>query len=387
MRLLVASHDASRTGAPLLLLTFLRWLRRETDAEVQLVLWRGGPLAPAFGEVAEVVVLHPEPGRRSLGETVELGLTELGMSSLGQAVTRVRVRARLRVKPHDVLFLNGAGSALVAPHLHSTAPTLAHVHELDRGLTFALRGRGRRAVLAADRIIAVSQAVADCLVDRWVVDPKRVSVVHGCVPDRAPGVGHPQPAPPRGQPLVGSVGSGSWRKGVDLFLQVAAGVHRAGPGDVQFAWVGPLDDEAAVRSDARALGIEAVLHLPGEVIDPTPWMEAMSVFCSTAREDPFPLVALEAGAAGVPIIAFDSGGIAELLADGRGTIIPTLDVPAMIEGLIAALADPESLPDAGARLARHVRSHHTVDQLGPALWNHVSALVEADPRRAARPGP
>ena len=65
MRVLVASHDASRTGAPLLLLTFLSWLRRETDAEVQLVLWRGGPLVEAFAEVAEVTVLHPPPGRRS----------------------------------------------------------------------------------------------------------------------------------------------------------------------------------------------------------------------------------------------------------------------------------------------------------------------------------
>ena len=350
MRLLVASHDASRTGAPLLLLTFLRWVRRSTDTEVQLVLWRGGPLVDAFAEVADVTVLHPPPGRRSGAETADAVLAKLGRA---ERVAAWRAGRRLRVAPHDVCLLNGAGSALVAPHL-PPARTVSWVHELDRGLTFSLRGPGRERFLGAESVVAVADVVADRLVDGWGVDRDRVTVLRGCLPDRVPG--GRQIDPGEGPPLVASVGAGSWRKGIDLFVDVAAGV-RERQADVRFAWVGPLDEP--LRSD--------LVELPGEVADPTPWYERMAVFCATAREDPFPLVGLEAGAAGVPIVAFDSGGISELLADGRGTVVPPQDVDAMADAVVSALADP---PSTGP-LREHVAAHHTIDVMGPALWEQL----------------
>jgi len=376
VRLLVASHDASRTGAPLLLLTFLRWVRRTTDAEVQLVLWRGGPLVEAFAEVTDLTVLHPPPGRRSVSETVALGLGEIGLGRPASWLTSARIRARLRVQPHDVLYLNGAGSALVLAHLRSGAPALSHVHELERGLTFSLQGRRDDPFLTRPRrIVAVAQRVADELSANWAVDPDRTVVLPGCLPDRLMGARGSRPDLPTDGPLVSSVGAGSWRKGVDLFLEVAQGVRELVGDDVCFAWVGPLDDEAAVRADAAERGLGSVLDLPGEVGDPTPWFDASAVFCSTAREDPFPLVALEAGAAGVPVVAFDSGGIAELLADRRGTVVEALDVAAMVAAVAAQLRQPATGRAATERLRALVTTHHTIDQMGPALWAEIEAAA------------
>jgi glycosyltransferase involved in cell wall biosynthesis len=375
VRLLVASHDASRTGAPLVLLTFLRWLRRTTDTEVQLVLWRGGPLVGAFGEVAAVTVLHPAPGRRSPAETVELGLSEVGLAAVARRLTSARVRTRLRLDPHDVQYLNGAGSALVVPHLRSPAPAVAHVHELDRGLRFSLPGPGRDAFLGAARVVAVAEVVADRLVDGWGVPRERIRVRPGCLPDRVAGGASVLPELPDEAALVLSVGAGSWRKGVDLFVQVAAGVRRRADADVRFAWVGPLDDRAQVEADVRALGLDDVLLLPGEVADPGPWFDRAAVFCSTAREDPFPLVGLEAGAAGVPVVAFASGGIVELLADGRGTVVGPMDVAAMADAVGGLLGDPDRGRAAAGRLAEHVAERHTIEQMGPALLAELEAVA------------
>jgi glycosyltransferase involved in cell wall biosynthesis len=355
------------------LLTFLRWVRAETDAEVELVLWRGGPLVDELREVADVTVLHPGPGRRSLTETVELGLGEVGLGRVGRAATAARVRYRLRGQsPPDVLWLNGAGSALVLPHLGTTAPAVAHVHELERGLRLCLGDDREPFFDRADRVVAVSQPVVDLLVGEGDVPADRIVVVPGCVPPRPAR----EPAPAAGgPPVVGAVGAGSWRKGIDLFLQVAAAVRRR-RGDVRFAWVGALDDEATVRSDVRGLGLDDVLELPGEVEDPRPWYDRMAVFCSTAREDPFPLSALEAGAAGVPVIAFANGGIVDLLADGRGTVVGYAAVEAMAERVVEVLERGDG--GAGARLADHVRAHHTPEAMAPQLW----AQVEAVARRA-----
>ncbi len=378
VRLLVASHDASRTGAPLGLLTFLRWVRRETDAEVQLVLWRGGPLVAAFAEVAEVTVLHPPPGERSLGETVELGLAKLGLGRVAARWQALRVRRRLLVGPHDVLWLNGAGSALVVPYLPVGAPTVAHVHELERGLTFSLRGPGRTRFLGADRIVAVAQRVADHLVEVWGVDRDRIEVIHGCVPDRVPD-GRSTPTPPTGrEPLVLSVGVGSWRKGIDLFMDLTAKVHAAEP-TTRFAWVGPLDDDAAVRGQAERLGVGEVLDLPGEVTDPTPWFAGADVFVSTAREDPFPLVALEAGAAGLAVAAFDSGGISELLADGRGVVVGPEAVEDLAGVVVTLLGDPDRRHRLGAALEARVAFRHGADLIASRLWAEAVGAVSGEP--------
>jgi len=375
LRLLVASHDASRTGAPLVLLTFLHWVREHTDARVDLVLWRDGPLVEPFREVAgTVTVLHPPPGVRSAAETVEAGLERLGLGALARRLRTRRIAARLRVRDHDVLYLNGAGSALVLPHLGGAAPTLAHVHELARGLTYSLRGPGRDRFLGADRVVAVSQAVADLLVAEWEVDEASVVVIPGCVPVRPARSSLDPPVRARdGVPLVVAVGSGGWRKGIDLFLRVADGVREAG-GEVDFAWVGPLEDREAVEHAAARSGLLAVLDLPGEVEDPSAWLDRAAVLVSTAREDPFPLVGLEAGAAGVPVVAFASGGLTELLAGGRGTVVGPGDVSAMVEAVVSILADPVEATLEAERLRSHVATHHTPDVMGGALWAEVSSL-------------
>jgi len=375
VRLLVASHDASRTGAPLVLLTFLRWLREETDTEVQLVLWRGGPLVGAFAEVADLTVLHPAPGRRSVAETVELALAKLRLPGLGDRLQAARVRRRLRIGPHDVLYLNGAGAALVVPHLPAGAPTVSHVHELARGLTFSLRGPGRKRFLGADRVIAVARVVADLLVADWGVDRDRIEVVPGCVPDRVPG-GPPGPPPPTGdEPLVLSVGAGSWRKGVDRFVDLAATVRDEAGDGVRFAWVGPLDDRPAVEAQVAALGLTGVVDLPGEVADPTRWYERATVFVSTAREDPFPLVALEAGAVGLPVVATDSGGIRELLDEGRGLVVPSKDVDRLAREVAALLADPGRQHRLGDALARSIAVDHRPEPMVARLWAELVAVA------------
>ena len=117
-----------------------------------------------------------------------------------------------------------------------------------------------------------------------------------------------------------------------------------------------------------------MLDLPGEVEDPAPWLARATVLVSTAREDPFPLVGLEAGAAGVPVVAFDSGGLTELLADGRGTVVGPLDVAAMVDAVVAMLGDPTGAALAAERLRHHVAAQHTPERMGQALWAEVAAL-------------
>jgi len=63
--------------------------------------------------------------------------------------------------------------------------------------------------------------------------------------------------------------------------------------------------------------------MPGQVADVVPALCAANAFALTSREDPYPTVAIEALAAGLPVVAFEnSGGIPELLVEtGAGAAV------------------------------------------------------------------
>ena len=61
--ILFLSHDASRTGAPMVLLTFLRWLRANSDYQFGVLLGRGGALEPDFASIAPTATATAAVGR------------------------------------------------------------------------------------------------------------------------------------------------------------------------------------------------------------------------------------------------------------------------------------------------------------------------------------
>ena len=95
---------------------------------------------------------------------------------------------------------------------------------------------------------------------------------------------------------------------------------------------------------------------------------AMDVFALTSREDPFPLVMLEAAAAGVPLVCFAGGGGApEFAHPDAGRVAAYLDVAGMAAAVSDLLEREEERQRMGQIAAERVRKRHTVDQAGPVL--------------------
>ena len=60
-RVLFVSHDASLTGAPIVLLHLVRWLRTNANMDMEMVFVDGGPLLPEFGRYARVLRYESRP--------------------------------------------------------------------------------------------------------------------------------------------------------------------------------------------------------------------------------------------------------------------------------------------------------------------------------------
>jgi glycosyltransferase involved in cell wall biosynthesis len=252
-------------------------------------------------------------------------------------------------------------------------PIVWHLHDcLASG--WSADGAVHRLALAAphDAVIAVSHAVADSW--RARLSDSALTVIHnGVLSEDVPAARRPP-----GSFVVWCGRLQRW-KGPGAFLDVAARVRQRVP-DARFAVVGGTvfglepDLPAALRAQAAALGIADVVDWIGQVDDARPWLAAADVVvhCAAAPE-PFGLTMVEAMVQQRPVVAFDRGGAAEIVAhDTTGLLVPAGDLDAMAAAVEGLLADPDRRRHMGAAGAARAREHFSV----AGMVRHVESAYD-----------
>jgi glycosyltransferase involved in cell wall biosynthesis len=159
--------------------------------------------------------------------------------------------------------------------------------------------------------------------------------------------------------LVGFVGRVVAIKDVATFLRACAlvGEHR---GDARFVVVGPVDHEPDYAQRcvelADALGLGDRIEFTG-TCDPRAWYERLDVLALTSLSEAQPLVALEAMAAGVPVVATDVGGCREAVGDG-GLITPVRSPRATADAILRIGHDGDLAAALGRAGRRRTALHH-----------------------------
>jgi glycosyltransferase involved in cell wall biosynthesis len=299
----------------------------------------------------------------------------------------------------DALYLNSASSARSLRLLPELPPVVvAHLHELDSAFDKWIDPVDRELLLEkADLFVVAAHCIGEHLVNAYGVDPSHIlRPPHEFIgPPSADPAGTKRARARLGlhgdETVIGAIGQIGWRKGTDLFIQVADHVHRQLPSvPLRFVWLGSGQELAMkpYHHDVAAYGLEDVVSFVGEVGDVPAWIGLFDMFCLTSREDPFPLVCLEAGALGVPVISFANGGMAELaVADGPDdpllTIVDYADVEAMAAAVVDRITDPDLRRRDGERLQRHLLDHALAGNGATEVSVALSAVLTAAERSAS----
>ena len=127
-------------------------------------------------------------------------------------------------------------------------------------------------------------------------------------------------------------GATSPRKGFDLFIDIAAKKPES-----CFIWIGKQRDHGFNQIQLKRIEKEKINNvylIEQQSSDYYNFLDSANGFILTSREDPFPLVMIEAAFLQKPIVSFNSGGVVEFVEQNMGSIIESLDISELVKALL-----------------------------------------------------
>lgn len=262
------------------------------------------------------------------------------------------VRSLYRYGHFDVIHAHDwlTFPAAIALQAVTGKPLVVHVHStiFDRNETLDehVLGIEQAGLAAADQVIAVSHYTKELLVKRFLLQPSKIRVVHNgwIASELAPTQYALRP------PLVCFMGRLTYQKGPLVLLRAARKVLDRVP-EARFVMAGEGDLRPRCESLATELRIDPYIEFPG-FLDRSAGaalLDRSAVFVLPSVSEPFGIVALEAAAAGVPVVLSNRAGAAEVLS--AAVLIDPFDEDAVAEAICAIL---QKRPQA-AKLANRAR--------------------------------
>jgi glycosyltransferase involved in cell wall biosynthesis len=377
IKVLLLLHDLSPTGAPKVAASAFEHLKNEID--LWTISYEGGPLGSrlrALGRVQTLVAFR-WPGMPASPRAVLLFLWHRFFSVLK---ARRWSRAVRRWQP-DLIYINSVAGLLAARRLTlPAAPVLLHVHELDSFLRPLSEHMPELFLGLPDRYVAVSQAVADALIERFGVSAGKVSVIPAFVeafalPDLTP------PVRADSRLVVGGAGVISWVKGAQLWLLMAAEVkRRLGADQVRFVWVGIPDNEEGwqFHEMARKLHLTDDIEFVRFVLSPLEYFANFDIFTMTSWEETASLALLENMLLEKAVVCFAGAGGPPEFAGPAGVIVDEFSPIALADAVCALAADPARRAALGRAARQRVLENFTADIQAPRLLEEMRRLTGSE---------
>ncbi|HJV67910.1 glycosyltransferase [Ideonella sp.] len=324
--------------------------------------------------------LHVEMGRHRLGGTMQVYYLMRGLKARGEPAVLVcpkgsvlhemAVRDGLAVRP--VEFGGDADLRFISRFmriLREERPDIVHLHSRrgadTLGLVAArLAGIGKvivsrrvddpvkpgwltrlRYVKLPDLVITVSKGIARVL-EAAGVPPGQIRQVYSAIDVRAyqssldGAQARMRLGLPAGAPVLVVIAQLIPRKGHRFLLQALPSILAKHP-DTRVLFAGEGESEAELRAQVQATGLESCVQFLGYRNDIGDILRACDLLVHPATMEGFANVAMQAMAAGIPVVSSAVGGMPESVRDGvTGLLVPPQDPAALAEAVIKLLDDP-----------------------------------------------
>ena len=372
--------DGFLAGSQVLLLNLLKWLHAHTNLELKVILIAGGELLPEYAKYGSVTVWQ-----------------DLVMQMPDKKKRRDHLESRFGAI--DLIY----GNTIVAANLYAEleflgVPFLSHIHELEKSIrNYTNPNTIEQFQRLTTTFIACSPPVAKNLIENHHAEPSRMHTVNAFIENRPMEAKQSKSMLRRKlglserEFLVVGCGTIYSRKGVDLFIETAVKLTESGAKNFRFLWIGEhfwdFDPQShalmpwkSLESKIRHHGLEDLIEFLGVKTNAREYFGAADVFYLPSREDPFPLVCLEAAQCGTPVVCFDNaGGMPTFVENDAGVVVPYLDVDAAAVAINELKNDAVLRSQLGLNASAKFARLHTDDIAIPEILNICQGTMKTRP--------
>jgi glycosyltransferase involved in cell wall biosynthesis len=381
-KVIVIGHEASLSGAPILLLNLFSLLIEKNVVDVQFVIRKDGPLVSEYKKLAPTIVL------KSSDYGIEKNVFHRLRNFIRNKVSLGVVL--LKAFSCDYIFCNTVVNGKLQRWFRfHRKPVVTYIHELEKVIDLYLLQNDAVWPLSDSKVIAFpSIATKQLLHHKYKIPNNRLRELQYYFSfsksqyDLAKafekrerlrqkfGIGNTNF-------LVGAMGAVSERKGIDLFVDVCKRVISKNS-SIKFIWVGGFESDAKeieIKKGINEKQLETNLIFAGSLNYDIYNFAAFDILFLPSREDTYPLVVLEAAMMKVPSICFSgSGGIVEFIGNDAGWIIDHFSTQSAADKIVELQKEDQVIYSAADRAFDKVLDLHCNENL---IVDQYNSIVEA----------
>lgn len=374
--ILFISHDSNRAGAQLLLLDAMRYLSQKGHKIYLLILEDFGNVFENYKLEFNVKQIPKPKKKKKLNKLLFLGSPKFSVESfINDEYSELGI---------DLIYTNTIATAYFAPRVKSVlkVPLISHIHELPFSIgMYATAFDTNNLFLKSDAIIACSQAVNDNLTANFEGIEHKTHTIHSFVDNENLLATFKNANSddikrefniPNNKVIIGGCGNAEWRKGVDVFLNIVKiASKQESAHKLHFVWIGIKTSGEYYEKlifDINKMDISSFISFIEPTSKAKEIIASLDIFLMSSREDPFPLVMLEAALCQKPIVGFENtGGCAEFVGKDCGLLAPFLDNEIMVEHITQLASDQDQSKSLGQKAQEKVLSQFSYEKSMSAI--------------------
>lgn len=370
-RVLFVSHSGHMAGAEIMLRDMLEWFANKTAYNIDILVLEYGLLCQTLQSFGRVITLDELPD-------IEF------FSQCDFASQR-----------YDYIYCNSVASAAAFNeiyekfYLKSNTPLILHIHEM-KDTVFKYQDGLRKIDKYVGRYVAASARVREDLVNYQDLSPDRIDVFESFITISATSlsdIANYRSIARKSLDIASDeiliVGSGTVypRKGPSTFVKTLQLLTKlVSSARVVGVWIGDGPDLHGLRHWIAQNGDEKNIRFIGFKPNARELVAAADIFFLSSKEDPFPLVCLEAAQYAIPIVYFQGcTGIDAFVSTDAGAAIPSYDETAAARTLQYLIANPSERANMGLVARSRVTKNNSQASVMPRLFNFLCDTFQVPP--------
>jgi glycosyltransferase involved in cell wall biosynthesis len=355
------------------LLRLVEWCKKNYFIECVILLQTGGELEVKFQVLGKTIIWDSHHTASNLTEKVYSKIMNKNLANVFQK----RIVKTIKYLEPDLVVSNTIVSNELAYLLKPLlkCPFVAIFHEMKFSSQFYYpKYISKKFIVLFDKIIAVNESIKEFFCSNYNIKEENVFVIPPFISFLQKAKFPKEVSFKKFNILLS--GFGGWQKGFDLLGVLLSNIKNINAENkFTFTWLGevPESNKKMLLFELEQIGVANLISFPGKVNNMHDYYTQGSLFLLLSKEDSFPMVCIEAASYGLPIVAFEkSGGIIEFIKKGAGSLVPFMDINALVNQLILYLNDNEYYRKASKK-ALELSKGYDIDIVAPSIINVFSS--------------